>query len=293
MSTDRAAPDLIFVTLIHQALRTDGDRLVDTVGALEPEDRKGRLPRVRAVHAAYREQLVSHHTHEDHLFFPALVARVGEDRMHLLELTSGHQQLDGVLEALDVDFAALADPNRDFSATRTTMSEDLSTMVETLNAHLDLEEKTALPLFASEMPTAEYDACQAKARKATPGGTVQFHDPVVGRARLTGSATDVVSIGAAPSYRLPAHPASLPASRRRAGRLGSWPPAVVTGGRVTQFAVAETFAPFDGPARAFQCVCAMPYVVRDEDTGRRTSGLTQAERPTAGTLHPSWRGRGT
>ena len=213
MSTERAAPNLIFVTLIHKALRADGDRLVETVGGLQPEDRNGRLPRVRAFYTAYREQLVSHHTHEDHLFFPALVARVGEDRMHLLELTSGHQQLDGVLEALDADFAAWEDPNRDFSATRKTVSDDLSTMVEKLNAHLDLEEKTALPLFASEMPTAEYDALEAKARKATPREQSEFHDPVVGRARLTGSATGVVPVGAAPPHRLLAHPASLPASR--------------------------------------------------------------------------------
>ena len=97
--------------------------------------------------------------------------------MHLLELTSGHEQLDGVLDALDEDFAALADPNRDFSTTRQTVTDDLSTMVENLNGHLDLEEKTALPLFVSDMPTAEYDALESKARKATPREQSSFMIP--------------------------------------------------------------------------------------------------------------------
>ena len=220
MSTDRAAPDLIFVTLIHKALRADGDRLVETVGALKPEDREGQLPRVRAFYTAYREQLVSHHTHEDHLFFPALAARVGEDRMHLLELTSGHEQLDGVLDALDADFAALADPNRDFSATRKTVTDDLSTMVEKLNAPpRSGGEDRASPLRVGHAHRGIRRA-RVQGEEGNPAGTVQFHDPVVGRARLTGSATGAVSIGATPSHRLLAHPASLPASRRRAARLG-------------------------------------------------------------------------
>jgi hypothetical protein len=40
-------------------------------------------------------------------------------------------------------------------------------MVEQLGAHLDFEERTALPLFVSEMPVAEYKKLESKARKAT------------------------------------------------------------------------------------------------------------------------------
>jgi hypothetical protein len=177
MSTDRAAPDLIFVTLIHRALRADGDRLVETVGDLKPEDRNGRLPRVRAFYTAYRQQLVSHHTHEDNLFFPALVARVGEDRMHLLELTSGHQQLDGVLEALDADFAALEDPNRDFSATRKTVSDDLSTMVEKLNGTSIWRRRRRFPSSRRRCRPRNTTRFEAKARKATPREQSSFMIP--------------------------------------------------------------------------------------------------------------------
>src|SRR5436190_2957800 len=97
MRTDRSAPDLTFVELIHQALRADGARLADTAAALEPHERDSRLVGVRQYYERYREQLVAHHTHEDELFFPALVARVGESGTQLDELVSQHHQLDGVL----------------------------------------------------------------------------------------------------------------------------------------------------------------------------------------------------
>jgi hemerythrin HHE cation binding domain-containing protein len=177
LSTDRAKPDLIFVHLIHQALRVDGARLLVTVAALEPDDGGGRLPGLREFFEKYREQLVSHHTHEDRFFFPALAARVGEARMHLDELGSQHDELDGVLQAVEEGLAALADPDGDFSANRTKVAGALSTMVEQLTTHLDLEEKAALPLVVSDMPVAEYDELESKARKATPRGQSGFLIP--------------------------------------------------------------------------------------------------------------------
>ena len=112
MSTVRVAPDMTFVTLIHQALRADGARLQATAAALQPQDRQGRVADVHAFYDRYREQLIAHHTHEDHLFFPALVAKVGGDTMHFDELTAQHAELDGVLEAIEQSLDDLADPNR-------------------------------------------------------------------------------------------------------------------------------------------------------------------------------------
>jgi hemerythrin-like domain-containing protein len=177
LSTDRAMPDLIFVNLIHQALRVDGARLLVTIEALEPDDGDGRLSRVREFFDNYREQLVSHHTHEDRLFFPALAAHVGEARMHLDELAAQHDQLDGVLQAVGEGLAALAGPGGSFAANRNKVAGALSTMVQQLTAHLDLEERTALPLVVSDMPLDEYDELESTARKATPRGQSGFLIP--------------------------------------------------------------------------------------------------------------------
>ena len=177
MSTERAEPNLIFVELIHQALRVDSARLKLTVAALAPDDRGSRLSGVREFYGNYREQLVSHHTHEDRLFFPALAARVGKDTMHLDELVAQHHQLDGSLQDVEEGLAALADPTGDFSADRTSVTAALSSMAEQLTTHLDLEEQTALPLVISQLPVAEYDQLESKARRATPRGQAGFLVP--------------------------------------------------------------------------------------------------------------------
>jgi hypothetical protein len=106
-----------------------------------------------------------------------LAARVGDDRMHRDELVAQHHQLDGVLQAVGDGLADLADPEGDFSANRTRVAGDLSTMVEELNTHLDFEERAALPLFVSDMPVAEYKKLESKARKATPRGQAGFLIP--------------------------------------------------------------------------------------------------------------------
>jgi len=177
MSTDRATPDLTFVNLIHQALRVDGVRLRVTVAALGPDDAQDRVSGVRDFYDKYQEQLIAHHTHEDELFFPALAARVGAERMHLAELTAQHHQLDGVLQSVEEGLAALTDPNTDFSANRTRVVDDLSAMVDHLTTHLDLEERTALPLFAGNMPGSEYTELESRSREATPRAQSGFLIP--------------------------------------------------------------------------------------------------------------------
>ncbi len=176
MSTDRSVPDLTFVELIHQALRADGARLVEAAAALEPQDRT-RLAGTREYYDRYREQLVAHHTHEDQIFFPALAARVGESAMQSDELMAQHHQLDGVLQEVATGLAALDDTGRDFAADRAKVVRDLSTMVEHLNTHLDLEEKIALPLMVSNVPGDEYKELEAKVRKATPRAQAGFMVP--------------------------------------------------------------------------------------------------------------------
>jgi hypothetical protein len=50
-------------------------------------------------------------------------------------------------------------------------------MVKELKTHLDFEERTALPLFVSDIPVAEYKKLESKARKATPRGQAAFLIP--------------------------------------------------------------------------------------------------------------------
>jgi hemerythrin-like domain-containing protein len=178
-TSQESRPDLTFVNLIHQSLRIDAARLAATISALGPIDRPGRVRSIEAFFGQYRGQLAMHHSHEDELFFPALEARVGADRMHLGELAGQHDALDAVLQAVSDGLAVLADPAGDFSTDRAGAASALSAMTELLDAHLTLEERTALPLFESEMPVAEYKKLEARARKAIPRARARFLIPWV------------------------------------------------------------------------------------------------------------------
>jgi hemerythrin-like domain-containing protein len=177
MRASRSKPDLTLASLIHQSLRADAQRLAAAVAALDPSDRPGRLPGIRAFFDQYTAQLATHHAHEDELFFPALQARAGAGRMHLNALAGQHEALDAAVHAARDGLAALADPAANFTADRTKAAGALSAMAELLAAHLTLEEETALPLTESEMPAAEYRKLETKARKATPRPQAQFMIP--------------------------------------------------------------------------------------------------------------------
>ena len=179
MSRGPSKPDLTFVNLIHHSLRTDAARLAAAIAGLSPGDRRDRLPGIEAFFGQYREQLILHHRHEDELFFPALAARVGADRMHLTELAGQHEALDAALQAACESLTALAGPAADFAADRARAVSTLSTMAGLLDAHLTLEEQTALPLFESDFPAADYKRLEARARKATPRPQAQFLVPWV------------------------------------------------------------------------------------------------------------------
>jgi len=177
MSVEAAKPDLTFVNLVHQSLRTDGARLLGSVAALGPGQRRSRLPAIRAFFDQYRGQLLLHHSHEDELFYPALEARVGADRMRLGELAHQHEALDAALQAVSDSLASLAGPASDFPPARTTACAALSEMERSLATHLDLEEATVLPLLGSEMPAVEYKRLETQARHATPRAQAQFLVP--------------------------------------------------------------------------------------------------------------------
>ncbi|HWG61294.1 MAG TPA: hemerythrin domain-containing protein [Streptosporangiaceae bacterium] len=173
-----AKPDLILVTLIHQSLRVDAARLAATVAGLRGSDPPSRVPGIQEFFGHYRGQLVLHHRHEDELFFPALAARVGTSTMHLAELASQHEALDTALQAAGESLAVLSD-SADVATDGIEAAATLSTMAGLLSAHLSLEERTALPLFESEMPAGDYKKLEAAALKATPRRQAAFLIPWV------------------------------------------------------------------------------------------------------------------
>ena len=176
-TSQHSRPDMTWVTVIHQALRADAERLDAAVAAVGPADRPGRVAGIAAFYGQYRDQLALHHRHEDELFFPALAARVGADAMHLGELTAQHEALDVALGEVSGRLAALADPAGDFAADRAGAATALAAMTGLLTAHLTLEEQHALPLYESQITVAEHKRLEARVRKDTPRALARFLIP--------------------------------------------------------------------------------------------------------------------
>jgi hemerythrin-like domain-containing protein len=177
VSVEGAKPDLIFVRLVHQALRIDGSRLLASVAALDTNNLSGRLPAIRGFFDQYQDQLRLHHSHEDELFFPAVEARVGADRMRLVELTQQHETLDSALVTVSDTLGVLGDGGDGFDPQRANACDAISAMEEALASHLDLEEATVLPLVESELSVADYKRLETQARHATPRDRAQFLIP--------------------------------------------------------------------------------------------------------------------
>jgi iron-sulfur cluster repair protein YtfE (RIC family) len=174
--TGQRKPDLLFVTLIHQALRADAERLVAATAAVR-SDGAGRLTGVRAFFDEYRAQLCLHHSHEDDIFFPALRAALEVDRLPFAELARQHEALDGELEAIRGGLASMASAPGDVAPDHTDVVDTVSDMATHLGAHLTKEEETILPLVESTFLPATYKQLEAQARRRTPRRRARFLVP--------------------------------------------------------------------------------------------------------------------
>lgn len=180
--TNEPKPDLLFVTLIHQALRADADRLVAAASALRPDDSR-RLTGVRSFFDAYRGQLCLHHAHEDGIFFPALLAVAEESATPVAELGAQHGALDADLQAIGDAFDSLGIPSGDFATEHAGVVDNLAGLAKHLDVHLTMEEDTVLPLMASAVPQATYEQLEAQARMRTPRRQARFLIPwIIGHA---------------------------------------------------------------------------------------------------------------
>jgi hemerythrin-like domain-containing protein len=174
--TGQPKPDLLFVTLIHQALRVDAERLVAATSTLSSAQVQ-RLAGLRAFFDEYREQLCLHHAHEDTLFFPALQASADESRIPITELEAQHGALDADLQSICDGFASLANPSCNFDVEHADVVSSMIGLAKRLDAHLTMEEERVLPLMVSTVPQATYKQLEARARKRTPGRQARFLIP--------------------------------------------------------------------------------------------------------------------
>jgi hemerythrin-like domain-containing protein len=156
MATDY---DMTMMQVTHNALRRDLRHLADAAEKYDPGDARGRAA-LRLGWDTLKEMLTSHHLGEDRHMWPRMKTGLRgrpDDLAVLAAMEEEHDRIDPLIEAVD---SALADPHGDAAA----LANAASTFGDEVSAHLEHEERDALPLVRVAMTAAAWDKTMVEMR---------------------------------------------------------------------------------------------------------------------------------
>lgn len=179
MTAEVSAPiDTHEMVVVHRMFRRESRLLAELIAACEPGDRA----RCRVLVDHLRDYCVAvhvHHSAEDELLWPKLLARLDQEADVVLRMEAAHEHvsssLDQVTAAADAWEATPGESERD------TLVAALVDQRAILVAHLDDEEAALLPLAARHLTLAEWEA---------QGEHVATHTPKAKMLRFFGMALE-------------------------------------------------------------------------------------------------------
>ena len=217
---DRGAIDVSVMLLVHDAFRRDLSRLAAAVRSLiAPDDRRAAA---LAEHWGFVSGQLHHHHHaEDDQLWP-LVRHHIQGRpadLEILDVMEAERgRIDPLVDAVTTNFAQLARSPGPAESVATAGA--LDHLASELGAHLDREERRAIPVIAANL-TAEDYATFAKAQQRAVGlrGAARFFPWILDNAD---AARATVALGGLPApLRLACRHVWQPTYLRRSGPLGS------------------------------------------------------------------------
>jgi hemerythrin HHE cation binding domain-containing protein len=149
--TGLSREDLTGFLLAHAAMRVEFGRLA---GACREVRDAQHAELLESQIALALELLHHHHTVEDELVWPMLVERVPQARPALDALESQHEHIDPLIERAGDTRIPLAE--------RATALQELH---DALNAHLDAEERDAVPLIQRHLTRADWERVEERAAR--------------------------------------------------------------------------------------------------------------------------------
>jgi hypothetical protein len=171
-ATQTGEIDFTLMYATHDAFRHDLERLARECAA----GRADTGP-VRAAWQNFTRQLRLHHTVEDTVLWPRVLAAVADrpqDTELMRQMEAEHALLDPVLAAVDT---AMAEHSAD-------LSDRLRELSTVLGDHTKHEEEAALPLIQSVLTTKDWDAFRrAMARRQGPRGAAVYVPWILDAAR--------------------------------------------------------------------------------------------------------------
>ncbi|MGW0949569.1 hemerythrin domain-containing protein [Streptomyces sp. NPDC002623] len=147
-------PDVHDMVVVHRTFRRSCAELPDLVRGLRPGD----IARAALVVDAVRFMLMgleAHHVSEDEFLWPRLAARTAGQAEAIARMEEQHHRLEELLAQVTGALDGLAaDPRPPLCA---QVAAQLAELGSVLNAHMDEEENTILPLAAEHLSVAEWE----------------------------------------------------------------------------------------------------------------------------------------
>jgi hemerythrin-like domain-containing protein len=160
-------PDLTTYYVIHRNMRVSTRRLAAAVADVTEADRAERGHALRRWYAGFEDELHTHHTVEDTIFFPSLFERLPSLRAYLARIDDEHDELNRLLERTHDALAAVANSNRDWTESIASARNVTSDLESLIDQHLDFEDAEILPLFSRHYSRADYEALDKEAIAGT------------------------------------------------------------------------------------------------------------------------------
>jgi iron-sulfur cluster repair protein YtfE (RIC family) len=186
MGSDTGRPNLIVMFLVHRVFREEFAALAREAAGVHDADRAQALEEQLGL---VLRTLHEHHTGEDTLIWPLVLKRAPESKPVLDSMEAEHGELDPLITTAG-----------DTSLSLKERADTLQRLSERLNAHLDREEREALPLLERHVPADEYAALDKimtkRVGKDLPAfaGAVMWHATPEERDRLLSSVPRILGI---------------------------------------------------------------------------------------------------
>ncbi|MGY4653000.1 hemerythrin domain-containing protein [Mycobacterium sp. URHB0021] len=153
------------MVMVHQVMRREFGLLPGAVAGIAPEEQGSGGAEAIARHIAWLIKFLhQHHSSEDHVLWPLLVQRCGQETL-TARMQSEHQELASCLDTV-VQALQVWDDERT-AASRDALEHALRQVITPLNAHLNDEEQHAVPLLERYVGAEEV-------RRAVEAGLAQF-----------------------------------------------------------------------------------------------------------------------
>ncbi len=152
-----AGADLRGYRAIHVALRDAAHAMAAAAPGLSAAH-PARLKAFRAYWTGYAGEVLAHHTTEDDVVFPELVARVPHLGPLMERADADHHHLDELMDGVTAALAAIAD-----GAPATEAAALLRQVADHMDEHLGMEDRSFLPEIELAFTQEEYDALEQKA----------------------------------------------------------------------------------------------------------------------------------